>query len=84
MEISCIVIKKAIVSHSVKMSEGLGTKASKHKGIAKRSVAKQIEYRAAIGKVAEENPDLSFNFINQILISKVEVDNREISKYKFG
>jgi ParD-like antitoxin of type II bacterial toxin-antitoxin system len=72
------------MSHSVKLSEELYTKASKYGDIAKRSVPKQIEYWAEIGKIAEENPDLSFDFIKQILISQAEIDSGEISKYKFG
>jgi virulence-associated protein VagC len=32
-----------------------------------RSIPKQIEYWAKIGKIAEENPDLPMNFIKGIL-----------------
>jgi len=37
-----------------------------------RSVPKQIEYWSQIGKIAEENPDLSFALIRDILIADQE------------
>lgn len=37
-----------------------------------RSTPKQIEYWFKIGKIAEENPDLPYNFIKQILLAKEE------------
>lgn len=35
-----------------------------------RSVPKQIEYWARIGRIAEENPDLSYNAIKSILLGR--------------
>ena len=48
-----------------------------------RSVSKQIEYWAYLGKIADENPDLPVSFIKGCLEAKSEVDNDEISKFKF-
>ena len=46
-----------------------------------RSVPKQIEQWAKIGRIAEDNPDLSFSFINEILLAKSEMDNGRMKKY---
>jgi hypothetical protein len=44
-------------------------------------VPKQIEYWSQIGKIAAENPDLSFTTIRDILIADRE---EPIGEYKFG
>jgi hypothetical protein len=41
-------------------------------GIEHRSVPKQIEYWSQIGKIAQENPDLPFSLIREILIADQE------------
>lgn len=49
-----------------------------------RSKAGQIEFWAKIGKISEENPDLSFSVIRQILISKEEMFHNETEAFKFS
>lgn len=49
-----------------------------------RSTPKQIEYWAQIGKIAEDNPDLPYSFIKEILLAKAEMDDGELSTYEFG
>lgn len=51
---------------------------------AHRSVPKQIEHWAILGKIAEENPDLPISFVNDILLSLQEVSAGEVSEYQFG
>ena len=46
-----------------------------------RVIVKQIEYWSQIGKVAEENPDLPFAMIRDILIAKQE---EAVEEYRFG
>lgn len=48
-----------------------------------RSIAGQIEYWAKIGKITEENPDLNYELIKNILIGKEEVANARVSSYEF-
>ena len=48
-----------------------------------RSIAGQIEYWAKIGKLAEENPDLNYEFIKQILISQQEAKAGRLKEYIF-
>jgi len=52
----------------VKLSEDLINEAKIMSKSLNRSVAGQIEHWAKIGKLAEENPDLTYKFIKNILI----------------
>jgi hypothetical protein len=49
-----------------------------------RSVPKQIEYWARLGKVAEENPDLPINMLQDMLVSIEEVKAGNLNEYQFG
>lgn len=53
---------------TVKLSEDLTTEAKIMSKALNRSVAGQIEHWAKIGRLAEENPDLTYEFIKNILI----------------
>jgi hypothetical protein len=66
---------------NVKLSEALVDQAKHHAAIQRRSVPKQIEYWSQIGKIAEENPDLPFTVIRDILIADQE---GPIGEYTFG
>lgn len=65
---------------NVKLSETLVEQAKHHGTIQHRSVPKQIEYWSRIGKIAEENPDLPFSMIREILIADQE---EPIGEYEF-
>ncbi|MEA3427993.1 MAG: hypothetical protein U9Q84_01975 [Thermodesulfobacteriota bacterium] len=52
--------------------------------IEKRPLTGQIEYWAKNGKCAEENPDLTYSLIKDILIGLAELEQCESSEYKFG
>lgn len=45
---------------------------------------KQINHWAKIGKIAEENPDLSFQFIQSVLEAREEALNGQTEPYVFG
>ena len=69
------------MSVNVKLSENLVDQAKHYANIQHRSVPKQIEYWSQIGKIAEENPDLPFFMIRQILIA----DHEEVvGEYEFS
>ena len=55
------------MSVNVKLAESLVDQARRSAKIGHRSVPKQIEYWSKIGKIAEENPDLPFTMILDIL-----------------
>ena len=69
---------------AVRISEDLVREAKIFSKVDKRSVTGQIEHWASIGKCAEENPDLTYSLIKEILIGLVELDEGESSAYKFG
>ncbi len=60
------------MSVNVKLSEKLVAEAKRYGGIHHRSLPKQIEYWSHMGKIAEENPDLPFSMIKNILIVRAE------------
>jgi hypothetical protein len=70
-----------IMSVNVKLSKKLVDEAKSHAQVQHRSVPKQIEYWSQIGKIAEENPDLPFFMIRDILISDQEA---AVGEYRFG
>lgn len=57
---------------NVKLSDTLVDQAKRYGHVQHRSVPKQIEYWSQIGKIAEENPDLPFSMIREILIADLE------------
>ena len=60
------------MSVNVKLSENLVEQAKLFGSVEHRSVPKQIEYWSQIGKIAQENPDLPFSLIREILIADQE------------
>ncbi len=69
---------------AVRISEELVTDAKKFSRVEHRSLTGQIEHWARMGKCAEENPDLTYSLIREILIGVEELDQGEKSEYKFG
>ena len=69
---------------AVRVSQELVREAKIYSKIDNRSVTGQIEHWARIGKCAEDNPDLTYSLIKEILIGLVELEQGESSEYKFG
>ena len=69
---------------AVRLSEDLVKQAKIYGKIDKRSVPGQIEYWARLGKCVEENPDLTYSLIKEILIGLTELEQGQYSEYKFG
>jgi hypothetical protein len=69
---------------AVRVSEELVREAKIYSKIDKRSVTGQIEHWARIGKCSEENPDLTYSLIKEMLIGLAELEQGESSEYKFG
>ena len=69
---------------AVRVSDSLLREARLVSSVEKRSVTGQIEYWAKIGKCAEENPNLTYHLIKDILFGLEELEQAEISEYKFG
>ncbi len=71
------------MSHTIKLSAEMFDQAYKYAKVENRSIPKQIEYWSRIGKIAEENPDLNYAAIKQILLSLEDVNSGNVSEYKF-
>ncbi len=69
---------------AVRISEALVNEAKRFSRIDHRSLAGQIEHWARMGKCAEENPDLPYSLIKEILIGIAELDQGEKSEYRFS
>jgi len=69
---------------AVRISEKLVAEAKKYSQVDHRSITGQIEHWAKIGKCAEDNPDLTYSLIKEILIGLQELEQGERSEYKFG
>jgi hypothetical protein len=62
---------------AIRVSENLVREARVRARVENRSLTGQIEYWAKIGKIAEENPDLSFNLLRELLIGIQQLDSEE-------
>ncbi|CDH31685.1 ParD-like family protein [Xenorhabdus bovienii] len=51
-----------------------------HVEASSRSILKKIEHWAKMGRIAEENPDLPYSFIHEILFAQKEVEHGRMSK----
>jgi hypothetical protein len=69
---------------AVRISEELVNDAKKFSRVDHRSLTGQIEHWARMGKCAEENPDLTYLLIKEILVGVEELEQGEKSEYKFG
>ena len=73
-----------VTSKAIKLSGEVIAEADKYAAVFSRSIPKQIEHWVKIGRIAEENPDLSYSFIKDILLSLEEAKTENPIPYKFG
>jgi hypothetical protein len=69
---------------AMKLSEDLVEDAKIVAAAEHRSVPKQIEYWARIGKSVLDNPDLPLRMIQDTMLSLEEAKAGQISAYQFG
>jgi hypothetical protein len=72
------------MAKAVRVSDDLVMAARKFSRVENRSITGQIEHWVKIGKCAEENPDLTYELIKEILLGIEEFEQDESSEYKFG
>jgi len=72
------------MSTAIKISNEIAQEARLTAKVTRRSMAGQVEYWAFIGKIAEENPDLSFLVINDILLGREQLKEGLGTPYVFG
>lgn len=69
---------------TLKLSDELIDLAKPHAAAEHRSVPKQIEYWARLGKAVEDNPELPLQFIKDTLLAVAEANAGQLSEYRFG
>jgi hypothetical protein len=79
-----LIIKEKTMSVALKLSDELIDLAKPHAAAMQRSIPKQIEYWARLGKVVEDNPELPLQFIQDTLLGLEEAKAGQTSDYKFG
>ena len=62
------------MSISIRVDEGLYNQAKTQAKVELRTIPRQIEYWAKVGHTAIENPDLSIEMIEKLLIAKNEAN----------
>jgi len=72
-----------MTANAIRLSDEIMKAAIAYAPINSRSVPRQIEHWAKIGRIAEENPDLPYEFIKSVLEAKTEMENGEVSEFKF-
>ena len=72
-----------MTKNAIRLSEEIMEAAITYAPINSRSVPKQIEHWAKIGKVAEENPDLPYEFIKRVLEARSEMEHGDVSPFIF-
>ncbi len=68
---------------SIRLDQELVERASIMAKAYSRSPSKQIEHWAKIGEMMEDNPDLSYEFVRQAIISKAEKEAGKLEVYQF-
>ncbi len=68
---------------SIRVSSEIIQQAQTYGKVFNRSAPKQIEYWSRIGKLAEENPDLTYEDIKNLLLALEEKHLGHVEEYKF-
>lgn len=69
---------------AIKIDSAILNQAKAYGEAQSRSATKQVEYWARIGKIAQDNPDLNFEDISDILNGMAQVKAGMTTAYKFG
>lgn len=72
------------MSTAIKLDSALVEAARIYASAAHRSTPKQIEHWATLGRIAEQNPELPYDFIIGLLQARAQVEAGDSSEYTFG
>ena len=72
------------MSTAIKLDDALVESARIYGEASHHSTPKQIEHWATLGRIAEQNPDLSYDFIIGLLRARAQAKTGEVSEYSFG
>ena len=84
LHLQLFISNDEIMPTAIRISDNLVNEARLISKVEKRSLTGQIEYWAQIGKIAEENPELPFKLIKEIMIGLEEIEHSEATEYQFG
>lgn len=69
------------MAQTVRLDDEFMTDVKVYAAAAHRSPPKQIEYWSKIGRIAEDNPDLTFSFIKDNLLAFEQVKEGQVTRY---
>ena len=69
---------------SIRLDQCLVEKATIMAKALNRTTPKQIEHWAKIGEMMEDNPELPYGFVKQVIIAKAEKEAGKLETYDFG
>jgi hypothetical protein len=72
------------MSISVNLSRSLLRDAKSEAEQTGKTISEQIEHWVLLGKALEENPDLSVQMLQDLLVSIKELRLNKVAKYSFG
>ena len=72
-----------MIANAIRLSDEIMKEAIAYAPVNSRSIPRQIEHWAKIGKLAEENPDLPYEFIKGVLEARAEMENGDLSAFEF-
>ncbi|EHD2239392.1 TPA: hypothetical protein I7787_06135 [Vibrio vulnificus] len=67
---------------SIRLDDDFVSDVRVHAEAEMRSVPKQIEYWAKIGKIMTDNPDLPYSFVQEALLASEEVKLGKVKRYE--
>ena len=69
------------MAQTVRLDDEFVADVKVHASAAHRSLPKQIEYWANIGRMVEDNPDLPFSFIKDVMLAAEQVKEGQVTRY---
>jgi hypothetical protein len=73
-----------MATNSIRLDQLLVEKATIMAKAYNRTPPKQIEHWAKIGAMMEDNPDLSYEFVQQVIVAQAEKEAGKLESYNFG
>lgn len=67
---------------SIRLDDDFVSDVKVHAEAEMRSVPKQIEYWAKIGKIMTDNPDLPYSFVQEALLASEEIKLGKVKRYE--
>ena len=69
------------MAQTVRLDDDFIADVKSHASAAHRSLPKQIEYWSKIGRMVEDNPDLPFSFIKDVMLAAEQVKEGQVTRY---